>query len=88
MVPPKCVQISRDNKKPSAASEDRKLKCIAWETHTFCLLFSFISAVQKYLKVHEDESDLTGRVKELGRMFEGGGPMFPKSTKNDKDKGN
>lgn len=42
--------------------------------------------VQKYLKVHEDESDLTGRVKELGRMFEGGGPMFPKSTKNDKDK--
>lgn len=32
-----------------------------------------------------DESDLAGRVKELGRMFEGGGPVFPKTVKNDTD---
>ena len=34
-----------------------------------------------------DESDLAGRVKELGRMFEGGGPVFPKTLKNDTDAG-
>ena len=34
-----------------------------------------------------NESDLAGKVKELGRMFEGGGPVFPKTVKNDTDAG-
>ncbi|KAL9950397.1 hypothetical protein ACROYT_G042885 [Oculina patagonica] len=42
-------------------------------------------SVHTSLRGHDDESDLTGKVKELGRMFEGGGPVFPKTVKNDTD---
>ena len=35
----------------------------------------------------EDEADLTGKVKELGRIFEGGGPVYPKGVKKDLDAG-
>lgn len=41
--------------------------------------------VHKNLPVHEDESDLSGRVKELGKIFEGGGPICPKTAKSDSD---
>ena len=43
--------------------------------------------MHKNLPVHEDESDLSGRVKELGKIFEGGGPIFPRTAKNDSDAG-
>lgn len=37
---------------------------------------------------HEDEADLAGKVKELGRMFEGGGPVYHKGgVKKDLDAG-
>lgn len=51
------------------------------------MLFSFpvvlFPEVHIKLQGHDDDSDLTGKVKELGRMFEGGGPVFPKTAKND-----
>lgn len=50
-------------------------------------LFLFSYLVHTSLQGHDDESDLTGKVKELGRMFEGGGPVFPKTVKNDTDAG-
>lgn len=36
----------------------------------------------------DEETDLSGRVKELGKMFEGGGPIFPKTATIDKNQGN
>lgn len=33
----------------------------------------------------DEETDLSGRVKELGKMFEGGGPIFPKTATIDKN---
>ena len=53
----------------------------------FVYPFEFFHQVHKKLPVYEDESDLSGRVKELGRIFEGGGPIFPKTAKNDSDAG-
>ena len=31
---------------------------------------------------------MSGRVKELGKMFEGGGPIFPKKATIERDQGN
>lgn len=39
-------------------------------------------AVHFSLQGQERESDLTGKVKELGRMFDGGGPVFPSPGRN------
>ena len=58
--------------------------CVAYK---FCFSFELFFQVHKYLQAHDDESDLTGRVKELGKMFEGGGPVFPTTSKNDTDSG-
>ena len=50
-------------------------------------LLCFFSNEVRHQKGPDDDSDLSGRVKELGKMFEGGGPVFPKTAKSDKDKG-
>lgn len=42
-------------------------------------------AVHFSLQGQESESDLIGRVKELGKMFDGGGPVFPSPGRNNSE---
>ena len=37
-----------------------------------------VSAVEKTLNVFIEDTSQAGRVKEIGKMFEGGNPIFPK----------